>query len=94
MRIRGKRDANHSHIVGVFRDMGCSVLDLASVGQGCPDLLIARGGKMRLCEIKDGDKFPSQQKLTEQQARFHAHWNASIAIVHSVEDAIEIANNL
>lgn len=33
-------DANHSQIVKALRQCGVSVLSLAPVGHGCPDLLI------------------------------------------------------
>lgn len=94
MRRAHRLDANHSKLVRVFEDMGCSVLDLAAVGNGCPDILIARNGKMRLCEIKDGAKSPSQRQLTEHQVRFHALWNAEISIVENLHDVELIVNSL
>lgn len=94
MRYNPRKDANHSKLVRVFEDMGCSVLDLAAVGRGCPDLLIAVAGKMRLVECKDGDKCPSARKLTEPQARFHAHWHDNISVVTCEMDAVKLVNHL
>lgn len=95
MRKIARRDDNHAEIVAAFRKLGCSVLDLAAVGSGCPDLLLGRGGKDRLVEVKDCDKPPSARKLTEDQARFHALWNGRpVAIVENLEDVERTVNNL
>ena len=44
-------------------------------------------GRTWLVEIKDGDKYPSQRKLTEAQVKFHAEWQAKIYIIETVEQA-------
>ena len=48
MRRAGKIDANQPEIVAALRDAGCSVLSLAQLGGGVPDLLIGRGNLMLL----------------------------------------------
>ena len=86
--MRARRvDANHARIVKAFRQMGCNVLDLSRVGQGCPDLLIAKHGINVLVEIKDGSKPPSARKLTPDEQQFHADWKGRVATVLDVEDA-------
>ncbi len=87
-------DANHRQIVEIFRAMGCSVLDLSRVGQGCPDILVARGGQSRLIEIKDGAKPPSARRLTPQEREFHCSWKGGIQVVETVAQAILVANDL
>lgn len=72
------------------RGVGASVLSLAAVGDGCPDLVIGynhpRYGRINLLsEIKDGDKPPSERKLTDDQARFHREWRGQACVVESVE---------
>lgn len=94
MRRIPRKDANHQRVVLAFIELGCSVLDLAAVGNGCPDLLVARHGKMKLVEIKDGEKCPSGRKLTKHQSRFHALWNSNVAICESPAQAVEIVNAL
>jgi hypothetical protein len=63
------------------------VLSLAAVGNGCPDLLVNRAGIIYLLEVKDGNKFKSQQKLTSHQERFRVDW--PVQVVNSIESALE-----
>ncbi len=86
-------DDNHAAIVSALRKIGYSVLSLAPLGRGAPDLLAARPGGctcggMYLFEVKDGAKVPSARKLTPDEERFHAAWVGDISIVESIEDAI------
>lgn len=76
MRLRARQDANHNLIVGVFRSCGCMVQDLSAVGGGVPDLLIGQRSRKRLflVEVKDGDKAPSDRRLTDAQTAWHADW--------------------
>lgn len=91
MRTRGKIDANHNDIVLALRKCGASVVSLAGVGEGVPDLLVGFRGVTCLVEIKDGTKPPSQRKLTEAQIRFHSEWNGgTLSIVDSVDAALRI----
>lgn len=94
MRKIARRDRNHQEIVKAFESLGCSVLDLAAVGSGCPDILIAKHGRSCLIEVKDGTKCPSQRRLTEQQARFHSLWNGDLRVVTTIEDVSSIVNTL
>ena len=59
MRRAAKVDANHSTIVKALRDVGATVLSLASMGHGCPDLVIGKDGKNWLVEVKDPMQKPS-----------------------------------
>lgn len=94
MRLRGRIDSNHAAIVKALRACGCSVQSLASLGKGVPDLLVARCGKMWLMEVKDGDKCPSQQRLTEDEELWICRWHAHVHIIRSVEEAINVVKNL
>lgn len=91
-RIYAKVDLNQSAIVKALRQAGCSVVSLAAVGNGCPDLLAARNGNMWLMEIKNGDKCLSAQKLTPDEVRFHATWKAQIHVVKNVDQALNVAS--
>ena len=86
MRFKARVDDNQTSIVSDLRQAGCSVLSLAAVGQGCPDLLVYRRstGLLYMLEVKDGDKFPSQRKLTPHQVKFVEDWP-----VHVVNNSIE-----
>ena len=90
MRRAAKVDDNHAEIVRALSDVGCSVLSLAAVGMGAPDVLVGVRGRCFLLEIKDGDKSPSRRKLTEDQQTFHAGWRGHLAIVESVDDALRV----
>lgn len=80
-----KIDANQNEIVDALRKSGCSVQILSSVGKGCPDILVGRGGSNYLLEIKDGNKPKSAQKLTSDQVDWHSKWNGSVYVVNSIE---------
>lgn len=93
MRRKPRKDANHSAVVKALEMVGCKVQDLAAVGEGCPDLLIGIPTVRALAfvEIKDGDKCPSERRLTEPQKRWHAQWAGyPVHIVESVSDALAI----
>ena len=79
-------DTNQTAIVVALREIGCNVLSLAAIGQGCPDLLVYRHatGLLYLLEVKDGAKSASRRRLTPHQKQFHADWP-----VHVVKNEIE-----
>lgn len=89
--MRKKIDANQTAIVKAARQCGCSVVSLASIGKGCPDVLVFVPFKgYQLWEIKDGAKCPSARKLTEDEERFHQQWKGPIQIVESIDQAIKL----
>lgn len=85
----GRTDANHAEIVRALRSAGCSVQSLASVGDGCPDLLIGRAKQNFLLEVKDGSAIPSKQRLTHDEINFHTYWSGQVAVVLSVDEALK-----
>jgi|SRR5690349_2084939 len=92
-------DENQNTIVKTFRKLGASVLILSEVGKGCPDILIGMtdsvGEKHNiLIEIKDGNKPPSQQKLTQFEAKFFDTWKGYICIIRNQDEAIELFNSI
>ena len=76
MRRAPKVDANQSAIVSALRRVGCEVLSLAAVGNGCPDLLVfvPVTDRLVMLECKDGMKAPSRRSLTPHQREFHKRW--------------------
>ena len=89
MRRAAKTDANQAEIVAALRAIGATVQPLHSVGGGCPDLAVGWRGMTSLLEIKDGAKPPSARKLTPDQVKWHAEWAGHVAVVETVEQAIE-----
>lgn len=90
MRRAARTDRNHLEIVAALRKVGCTVRSLAAVGQGCPDLLVGYQGRTLALEIKDGEKPPSERKLTDDEARFFATWAGEAYVVTSVEEALAV----
>lgn len=94
MRGFAKTDRNQPEIVAAMRSLGVSVQSMHKIGQGCPDLLCAIAGSTFLVEVKDGEKIPSQQKLTPDQIEWHSKWRAPVYIVNSVAQAADLVKKL
>ena len=85
MRHHGKVDLNQAEIVKALRQVGMSVLSLAPMGKGCPDLLVADDDSYFLIEVK-GPK----GKLTDDQVAFIADWRGVVHIARTVDEALTI----
>ena len=78
-------DTNHKEIVKALRDAGATVVSLAAMKHGCPDLLVGYAGETVLMEIKRNAK----AKFTPDQLEFLGKWKGgAISRVDSVEAAI------
>jgi len=85
--MRAKRiDDNQNQIVKAFRDRGCTVLVMSMVGKGAPDIAVGIEGRNWFFEIKDGEKFLSQQKLTKHEKEWHDNWKGQVDVISSIED--------
>jgi len=82
---RKRTDDNQTAIVQALRDAGASVQSLASIGKGCPDLLVARNGRLYLMEIKTDRGRP-----TKDQGAWMDEWHGTVYIVRSVEQALAV----
>lgn len=89
-----RTDGNHAAIVAALRSIGASVVSLADIGNGCPDLLVGYRGQNLLLEVKDGRKPPSARKLTPAERKFFDDWRAPIYIVYSEVDAVTLVNKM
>lgn len=87
MRKRAKVDANHGEIVAALEVVGASVRSLASVGDGCLDLLVGFRGTNYYMEVKDGSKPPSARKLTGDEQDEIDRWRGQCCVVECVDDA-------
>lgn len=86
---RARVDDNHAEIVDALRRAGASVQSIATVGKGCPDLLVGHRGRNILLEVKDGSKPPSARKLTPNEHIWQAYWQGQVVTVESVEQALK-----
>lgn len=75
-----KVDGNHSAIVDMYRDGGCSVTSLAGLGRGVPDLLVGFRGQLALVEVKT-----PKGKLRPLQEEFGKVW--PVRVVRSPAEA-------
>lgn len=87
-----RTDANQKSITEQLRKCGFSVLVLSMVGHGCPDILIGAKNRNFLIEIKDGQKIPSQRKLTEDEQKFFARWKGQVNVCNSFDEIMEVIN--
>lgn len=88
-------DDNQKEIIAGLRKIGASVVSLAAVKKGLPDIIVGYQGVNYLFEIKDGSKPASRRKLTPSQEILHANWKGQIAIVNTLEEAIaKITKNI
>jgi len=78
-------DTNHKEIVAALREVGATVVSLASMKHGCPDLLVGYQNETLLMEIKKDSK----AKFTPDQLDFIGKWKGgAISRVDSVDAAI------
>lgn len=84
MRHKAKVDTTHPEIVDALRKAGCSVLSLATVGAGVPDLLVSYQGFTALCECKTGKAI-----LNEAQSEFARKWQGTVFVANTPEMAVE-----
>lgn len=90
MRRAARTDGNHGSMVESLRALGFSVLSLAGLGKGVPDLLIARNGRNWLVEVKKpkGPRGGGGGRLTPDQVKFHAEWKARIVVARDLGDVV------
>lgn len=87
MRHRGKVDRSQPAIVEALRGAGATVVSLANVGDGCPDLLVGSRRMTYLLECKSGPR----DGLTDDQRVWHLTWHGwPVAVVRSVDEALDV----
>lgn len=92
MRRAAKTDSNQLEIVKALRNIGAFVL-VTSQLKNAFDVLVGYRGKLFIIEIKDGNKPPSQRKLTEGELKCKQGFESVSVpyhVVNSVDEAIEL----
>ena len=80
MRRASRVDTNHKEIYDYFVRLGCSVLSLAPLGKGVPDLLVATKGITWLVEVKSG-----KGKENALQKEWAENWLGARALVRDYQ---------
>ncbi len=80
-----KIDVAQPSIVKALRAVGASVQSVASVGKGCPDLLVGYCRKNYLFEVKTG-----KEPLTDDEVKWNSRWAGECYIVNSPEGALKV----
>lgn len=88
VRRAAKVDNTQAEITKALRDIGAKLQMLHTVGKGCPDLLVGWRGRNILLELKSGTR-PCDKSLTNDQILWHHTWPGQVAVVGSVEEAVE-----
>lgn len=83
-RYAAKRDSNEAEIVAALRQVGATVGFIN--GADMPDLIVGFRGKNFLLEVKSGP----YRKLTDGQAEWHEDWAGQVAVVKSIEEALDV----
>lgn len=87
LRHNPRRDANEAAIVAALEAAGCHVERLS--GFGVPDLLISRRGRWHVAEVKT-----PRGRLKKSQQRFAELARAPVAILRSVQEALDWARGI
>lgn len=98
MRRAGRRvDRNHAEIRDALRKCGWLVYDASHVGDGFPDLVCIKAGRVVFTEVKDGEKVPSARQLTHDEKLFHDAFRrhgAEVVVVESLRDLAQFERPL
>lgn len=89
LRTAARVDANQPKIVALFRKLGWYVLIISQL-KNCCDIIVSNNGRTIAVEIKDGEKPPSKQKLTEGEAKFKSEWQGEYALVTCEDDVLKL----
>ncbi len=86
MRRAARKDANHGAIVQDLVAIGAECFETHQI-PGLLDVIVAYRGRLTWLEIKDGQKPPSERKLTAAEEATISRLRRVGAPVHVVEDA-------
>jgi len=84
-------DANQPEIVKAFRKLGWYVLIISQL-KNCCDIIVSKNGRTVAVEIKDGQKTPSQQKLSAGELKFKDEWQGEYLLITCVDDIVKLTS--
>lgn len=85
-RYARRTDASQGEIVATLRRLGFEVRDLSRAGGGCPDLLVARDGRIWCVEAKTA-RTQYGKRLSDRQAEWARGWPAP-TILRTSDEAL------
>ena len=83
-----RTDTNHKEIVAKFRSLGFFVHDISAL-KNCCDLVVTKGLTAYI-EVKDGQRVPSERKLTDGEIKFRDDVLAKGGMWYLVESEIDV----
>lgn len=87
-----RKDRNHAEIAAVLKLAMIDYLDTAQFG--CPfDFLAAINGRIVLIEVKDGEKSPSERRLTDDEQKLDdmlRRNGCQLHVVESPDEALDV----
>lgn len=90
---QGLGDANQPAIVEALQCAGYTTQSLASVGLGCPDLVVGYAGVNILLEVKNPEaKHGGNPETKRAQKTWHDMWRGQVAVVRTPEEALEVCS--
>lgn len=93
MRFARRADRNQKEIAAALRATGASVVSLHTVGGGCPDLLVGRGGVTYLLEVKAPGRVTHERKVgtRAKQQEFRDAWRGGpVHVVTTTSEAFDV----
>jgi len=89
---RGRRDGNHKALSELFRQLGCSVVDMPDTGiPGWPDAVVGCIGVNHFCEYKSQETAYGRAGFNANQTAFNRDWRGEpVALVSTQDDVIAL----
>ena len=87
MKTIARIDRNQPEIVKAFRKLGWTVAHIYQL-KNIADLIVAKNGFTALVEVKDGEKPPSQRRLTDGEREFAENWAGVYVVIESLSDVL------
>lgn len=85
MRHRPRKDKEHNAIAKGLEQYGWTVCDMSALGNGKPDMAVAKGGRTVMLEVKS-----EGGKLTPMEQEFITHWRGEMFIVRNLAEALRV----
>lgn len=93
IRRRARIDASQTAIVAELRRIGATVQSIATVGNGCPDLVVGWAGANYLIECKSerarAKKTGKIMRADEQHENWQDTWRGQVATVYTPHEALQ-----